>query len=153
MIFLTVSSFIRHFLQSSVANRRQWPVMLVSLVLAGCAGTGALTPEAPNDQKVAAVSERAEARWKALIDNDIPAAYAYISPTTRDVVSLERYKASFGGEVKYRAARVEKVSCEADACKVRMLVTYDHRLMKGITTPIDESWVLDKGQFWFLFRG
>jgi len=28
------------------------------------------------------------------------------------------------------------VNCEADACKVRVLVTYDHPKMKGITTPI-----------------
>jgi hypothetical protein len=33
------------------------------------------------------------------------------------------------------------------------MLTYDHPRMKGITTPLEESWILDKGQFWYLYRG
>jgi hypothetical protein len=48
---------------------------------------------------------------------------------------------------------VESATCEAEVCKVRVMLTYDHRLMKGITTPVEESWVLDGGRFWFVYRG
>jgi hypothetical protein len=35
---------------------------------------------------------------------------------------------------------------------VTLAVTYDHRMMKGITTPIHETWVIDDGQFWYVWR-
>jgi hypothetical protein len=45
------------------------------------------------------------------------------------------------------------VACEGDACTVRLLVTYDHPRMKGITTPILESWIIDGGQAWYVYGG
>jgi hypothetical protein len=33
---------------------------------------------------------------------------------------------------------------------VRLLLTYDHRQMKGITTPIVESWIVDGSQAWYV---
>jgi hypothetical protein len=35
---------------------------------------------------------------------------------------------------------------------VTLFLTYDHKLMKGIQTPLEESWVLDQGRFWFVYR-
>lgn len=127
--------------------------MLASLGLAACAGMAGVTADAPKEKKEALVAERAQARWNALIDKDFSGAYGYLTPATRQLVTVEEYKANFGGELRYTAARVEKVTCEAEACKVQMMVTYDHRLMKGITTAIEESWILDKGQFWYVYRG
>ena len=42
---------------------------------------------------------RAQARWDAVIKGDLEAAYAYISPGSRQVYSFERFKAK-------RAARL-----------------------------------------------
>jgi hypothetical protein len=53
----------------------------------------------------------------------------------------------------YRDARVDEVKCEAEVCTVRVMLTYDHRLMKGITTPLQESWILERGRFWYVYRG
>jgi hypothetical protein len=36
---------------------------------------------------------------------------------------------------------------------VRLLVTYDHPRMKGITTPVVESWIIDGGQAWYVYGG
>jgi hypothetical protein len=33
------------------------------------------------------------------------------------------------------------------------MVTYDHKLMRGIRTPVEETWVFDKGQAWYVYRG
>jgi len=152
MIDSSEKEFDRHFLQSRVAKRRHFAVMLLSLGLAACAGMGGITPETPVEKKEAVVAERAQERWNALIRNDYLAAYEYLSPTARELLPYDEYRTRARGELRYTAAKVDRVTCEAEACKVRMIVTYDHRLMKGIVTPVDESWVLDKGQFWYLYR-
>ena len=93
---------------------------------------------------------RAEARWDAVIKDDLDAAYAYMSPASREVTSLEKYKANTAAR-RFREAKIDSVACEADACTVRLLVTYDHPRMKGITTPIVESWIIDGGQAWYVY--
>jgi len=37
-------------------------------------------------------------------------------------------------------------------CKVAVSITYDHRLMKGITTPAQETWVISDGQAWYVWQ-
>jgi hypothetical protein len=114
--------------------------------LTACATTPA-TPEA----KQAAVSQRAVAKWDAMIKDDIAAAYGYMSPASRQVVTLDRFRANVRRGA-FREAKVDRVTCEGDVCQVRMLVTYDHKQMKGITTPLTESWVFDGGEAWFVYR-
>jgi hypothetical protein len=52
----------------------------------------------------------------------------------------------------WREAKVGKVDCEAEVCKVIMLITYDTKRMKGIETPIDETWVIENGSAWYVYR-
>ena len=129
------------------------------LALAGCASTsqqgggpasGAAvnTPEA----REALVAQRATARWALLIKDDMDAAYAYLSPGSKEAVTLTKFKANFRRGA-FREARIENVACDGDACVVRLLVTYDHSKMKGITTPISESWIVDGGQAWYVYGG
>jgi hypothetical protein len=98
------------------------------------------------------VTARATARWDAMVKGDLDTAYGYMSPASRQVTSLEKYKTNSrrGG---FREVKIENVACEADACVVRLLVTYDHPRMKGITTPIIESWIIDGGQAWYVYGG
>ena len=70
------------------------------------------------------------------------AAYAYLSPASRQVMSLEKFKSSMRRGT-FRDARIETVTCEGDVCNVRLILTYDHRMMKGISTPIGEAWVFE----------
>lgn len=154
MQILSVFAIFRHFRSLSVAKWRQIAaVAFISATgLAGCASTGGLTSESPNETKVAVVTERATERWKALIAGNVPKAYDYLSPAVRDVMTVQQYKEKIRTSM-YRDARIDKVECGADACKVNLMLTYDHPRMKGITTPLEESWILDKGQFWYLYRG
>lgn len=101
------------------------------------------------EARQALVTERANARWAALIRDDLNAAYGYLSPASREVLSLDKFKTTMrrGG---FRAAKVETAACDGDSCKVRLLLTYDHRQMKGITTPIVESWIVDGSQAWYV---
>jgi len=125
------------------------------LALAGCATTpsgGGTTAPASPDALRATVAERAGARWDAIVKNDLDRAYTYLSPASREAISLEKYKAT--ARVRdFREGKVDSVACEADACSVRVLVTYDHPKMKGITTPVVESWIIVDGQAWFVQRG
>ena len=146
------------FCSKSVAIWRQWRNWvcgaIVALVASGCATAprGGFTAESSKEQKAAAVRERAEARWKALIKDDIAAAYGYLSPTTRDVVSLDQYKQKIARGT-FRDAKVDAVECEAELCKVSIRLTYDRSRIKGMVTPFQETWIIERGQFWYVLRG
>ena len=127
------------------------------LALAGCASTP--QPAAPAASSVTSaeatqelVRNRAMSRWDLLIKDDMDAAYAYLSPGSRETTSLEKFKKNFRRGA-FREARVDNVTCDGDACIARMHVTYDHPKMKGITTPILESWIIDGGQAWYVYGG
>ena len=146
------------FCSKSVAIWRQWRIWICSAIVALAAGActtlpfGAFSADSPNEQKSAAVRERAEARWQALIRDDIPAAYGYLSPTTREVVSLDQYKAKVARGT-FREVRIDDVKCEAELCKVSVWLTFDRPRMKGMVTPLEETWIIERGQFWYVYRG
>ena len=100
----------------------------------------------------AQVASRVKARWDALIKGDVDASYAFLSPTARETVTLEQYRRNTRKE-GFRAAKIDAIECNADACTVKLWVTYDHPAMKGVETPLVETWVFDKGQAWYVYRG
>lgn len=114
-------------------------------------GGAEAVPAAP-EARQAAVAQRAQARWDAMVRDDMEAAYAFLSPGSRAVTSLDKFKANTRRGA-FRGARVEKVACEGDACVVNLQLTYDHPKMKGITTPLAESWIIDAGQAWYVYGG
>ena len=120
--------------------------------LAACATPGG-NPAAPApttpEARQALVAERANARWAALIKDDLDTAYGYLSPASREVLSLDKYKTTMRRGA-FRAAKVDTVACDGESCKVRLFLTYDHRQMKGITTPIQEAWIVEGSQAWYV---
>src|SRR5260221_362367 len=63
----------------------------------------------------AMVAARAKARWDATVKGDLEAAYGYMSPASRQVTSLEKYKSNTRRDA-FRDAKVDSVACESDAC-------------------------------------
>ena len=124
----------------------------VLLVAAGCAtmGGGLGKDTSPEVMRVA-VTERVNARWAALIKGDLDLAYTYLSPASREVVSLATFKARTRS-ASFRAAQINSVACEPELCKVNLMLTYDHRVMKSVTTPLTEAWVVDQGQIWYVWQ-
>lgn len=119
---------------------------VASAALAGCA---AFAPASPEER----VRERAQARWDALLSGDIERAYAFLSPGSRGVVSLSRYRMSIGASASWKSAKVHSVACpQADRCKVTMLVAYTPVLPRSrvaiIETSVDETWLFEEGQWW-----
>jgi hypothetical protein len=125
--------------------------LLAVLALSSCAvspiGDGS-TAKGRED----AVASRVGERWDALIKGDYGKAYQYLSPASRASLSPEQYQ-RVARNVNYRAAKIDGIDCDAERCRVKLSVTYDHRLMKGVTTPLEETWVFDQGKPWFVYRG
>jgi hypothetical protein len=133
--------------------RRVFAMGIAAILISGCSNMpfGTMSASTSAEQKAISVRERAEARWQALIRDDIPTAYSYLSPATRDVVTVDQYKAKTA-RGSFRAVKIDTVQCEAELCKVKVNLTYDRARMKGIVTPIDETWILERGQFWYVYR-
>ena len=147
----------RDFLKFAVVGWRQWAAVMVAagtLGIGACAtvpGSGSLSKDMPPEAKEAAVTKRALERWDALLKGDTKTAYGFLSPASREVTSLERFQAKMN-TASFRAVKRDKTSCEAEACKVRFWLTFDHRVMPGVTVPVEETWVIADGQAWLVYR-
>jgi len=134
-----------------VAGWRQLTVLaIVGGTLVACAAVGGVAKDSPEDVKKAAVTQRVQERWKAIIASDAEKSYSYFSPGSKASTSFDAYKskARLSG---FREAEIEKVVCEPELCKVTVRATLDHRLMKGIPLPVTETWVLEKGEYWYVW--
>jgi len=144
-----------HFHRGGVAKRRHsvtGPIVVAIGLLTGCAGIGGLSADAPADVKREVVAQRAQARWDRLIARDLAGAYEYLSPASRATTPLDVYKAKHKVGM-YRSVKVDDVNCEAEACVVKLSLTYDFKRTKGITTPLTEKWIISQGQAWFVDGG
>ena len=143
-----------------VYEGRYLAVAVLAVITAACA---MLSPTSPEAEKVKVVTQRAEARWNAIIGKDFAAAYEYMSPATRATVTPAGFKA-VASRLDYRAVKVTEATCEGGNCRVKLMLTYDAprpksipvpgkdtRQMKGITTPLEENWVIDRGQVWYVW--
>lgn len=116
-----------------------------SVILGFLAACASVPVQEPGDL----VAARARDRWQALIDKDIERAYKFLSEGTRQAISLERYQSSIKSGI-WRKVEVDAVQCKESVCKVRLLITYDHKVMKGVTTPLSETWLIENGNAWFV---
>jgi hypothetical protein len=122
---------------------------LAACLLAACA-TG---PGAPPE---VLVKERALARWNALIASKLEDSYKLHAPSYRAVISFERYRATIGGSMQWTGAEVIKVECEAEKCAVRLKIDANSpvpmRFKGTLSTGVDETWLLEDGQWWLFQR-
>lgn len=120
--------------------------ILAAFLVASC-GTAPTREEASPE---VAVKQRAQARWDAMVAGDLPKAYSYMSPASREVISLEAFRNSVRLGF-WKKAEVTGVTCEKDACDVVVQLTYSYR---GSTTqtPARETWVKSDGAWWHVFK-
>ena len=97
------------------------------------------------------VAERAVARWTALIDADVDAAYEFLTPAHRKVMLLENYQVNLNPGMR-REIRVESTSCDplVRVCEVVLFLKYDLKAVKGIEMKKKESWVEESGNWWYV---
>ena len=126
----------------------------VVMMLAACASNmtmGGVTVQSPPEVKQKVVKERALARWQAVIRGDAEKAYEFLSAGSKAVTPYVEYRgrARLTG---FQNADLTSAVCEADSCKVRLTVILDHKLMKTIPIELEETWELEKGQYWYVWR-
>jgi hypothetical protein len=123
----------------------------VAATLAACATLSANSPE---EAKKEAVAKRVEARWAALIKGDVPASYALLSPASKAVLTEEQYRSRV--RRAFTGMEIESIECPADSCKVKVWITFDAtpakgHTIKGIRTTATETWVIDHGEYWYVW--
>jgi hypothetical protein len=121
--------------------------LVLSIGVMGCAGSGGGSAQSVQADQQKMVADRATARWEALIKGDFAKAYSYLSPGTRDITSLDLYKAKIRGG-RWKKVNVDSVSCEQDRCKVSMAIEYSYRDIKSIETRLEEDWLRQDGKWW-----
>ena len=120
--------------------------LCASLVLAACASMGSSKPED-------LVRQRASERWQALVAGDFTKAYTYSTPGYRAVVNAEMFRGRHGAAVKWVGSEVASVKCpETMRCLVNIRLEVQPllggRFGDKIDTHIDETWLLEGGQWW-----
>jgi hypothetical protein len=133
---------------------RVWVCVALVGTAAGCAtapGTGSLTKDSPPEVKRSVLTERINARWDALIKGDLDQAYTFMSQASKDAYSLGVYKSKVHPGM-WRSVKIDSIDCDGAVCWAKMVLTYDHPIMKGVQTPFTESWIIEKGSAWFVFQ-
>ena len=115
---------------------------ILAVVLCGCAGVAPRSDDA-------IVKERAQARWNALVKGDTNAAYGYMSPGSRSVMTAADYANSIRVGF-WKSAVVEKVECgSAQSCDVSATIEYEF-MGRRTKTPLRETWIRDGKEWWYL---
>lgn len=125
---------------------------LILIMMVGCSG--------PEPEPADAVAERAQARWKLLIERDFDEAWEYYSPGFRETMDQRDFVYDMERRpVRWRAAQVGGVECEADRCTVTTDVTYNvPGAPSGMSRiensrPVQETWIRAEGAWWFMPEG
>jgi hypothetical protein len=125
--------------------------MAVLFVMAGCATTSReVTKDSPPEVKRTVVRERADARWQAILKGDFAGAYGYMSPASRLQINQATFEKRMR-DAQFRGSTLGAVECQGETCRVDATMTYDHQMMKGVTTPVQETWIIDGGQAWYVW--
>lgn len=123
-------------------------------LLAACATNGARNIESVADGQTpeAMVFSRAQARWDALRAGEYGKAYSFISPSTRVTLPLETFRGRISG-ASWLDVKVTKVMCEPEVCDVSVKIEYYVLPNLRDTQIVSEKWILDGGNWWFVYRG
>ena len=123
---------------------------IAGAVLASMLAACSSAPEPRDASPEQVVRARAQERAKAMVSGDVPRVYGYLSPTTREAMSLEAFSNTVRGGF-WTQADVVKVECQPEVCDVELRVTYVYR-GSSIVTPVKESWIRSNGGWWHVHK-
>lgn len=128
-------------------------LVVAAIVLAGCAAPGPAADRPPE----AVVTERAKARWDALLAGRIDEAETYYAPAHRSGAELDSLRARSGtARVQWRDVEFREIECGKSLCRPVFVVRYDYRspLPRVGTvesaTLIEERWIQEGGDWYFV---
>ena len=126
-------------------------VAFAVLAVAGCGSMGGVKGESDEVLRTRAVE-----RWDLLIAHKADKAWDYLSPGFRETKPREAYAAEMNNRgLHWTKATFQSQACDADTCKVRLMVNYNVDLggpvgRVGSLSPIEETWIKVKGHWYFL---
>lgn len=104
------------------------------------------------------VSERAEARWAAMVGRDFQAAWEYYTPGYREQTTAAEFEGEMARRpVQWTDAEVFEVNCADDepSCEVRVRVDYQvQAAVQGVgmlqsKSGVTEIWLQIGGEWWY----
>lgn len=131
-------------------------VAVIALAGAGCATTKPEDSDKWYQSQRQELKPKVEARWAALIKGDTEAAYMYLSPAQRSVVSLQQYRRTLGGAVQWRVAQVDDIRYDSPTVAV-VSVALTYRFASSGTgnkeiesvRQMQEKWLYKDGGWWY----
>ncbi len=134
----------------SVAGAATGWIVALLLGIGGCASPGAEPGKgAASDEE--RIASRAQQRWDALVEGSMEGAYSFLSPGTREVMTLREYSGTLR-QGFWKRAVVKRVNCpEKDLCDVQVIVDY---MVRGVpvSSPVWEKWTRSGGEWWFVVK-
>lgn len=130
-------------------------LFLIMALLAGCQTSQGLTTTAKTEnaqvteQKVMA---RAQARWNALLAKDLDKAYDFLSPAMRSTMSRDVYKLRINPSF-WRGAKVKSATCREEVCDVKVEIAIMALENLSVDQVLEEKWIFNQGQWWFVYQG
>ena len=134
----------------------------VALMLGACGPPGS-DQQVETEPRVEALgadqlsARRAEERWQALIAWDQEKAYSYLSPGTRQVISLAAYaKKNAMAPLHYEAVVLKSTQCENQVCTLKVQISYLYQgsvsAARGqeMSSTITENWIMADGNWFYV---
>lgn len=116
------------------------------VLLAGCAS---VVPVQTAEQQVLA---RVQARWDILLAKDLDKAYEFLSPAARSTMSKDVYKLRVN-PIFWRGAKAKSATCREEVCDVKVELNVMVLANLPVDQMIEEKWIFDQGQWWFVYQG
>lgn len=128
---------------------------LLTLALAALLAACAASPPAPAPEELTV--QRAQARWDALLADDVPTAYGYFTPAYRSGMSLTQFYRKLAAlRIKWTGATVTESDCSENVCKVQIFIKYDaYGAVPGVPrfeaeSSAEENWIFTDGDWFYL---
>lgn len=103
------------------------------------------------------VTERAQARWDAVIAGDPESSYEYQTPGYREKTSVMDHVIRYSRrQITWLAADVLEAECTQDRCDVEIMVAYRADGAPGVLSglegsrPVEETWIRIDNRWWFV---
>jgi len=130
-------------------------ILALSLILLSALAACATTAQKSSARDP--VVERADARWAALLADDLETAYSFYSPGYRSATSLIDFGVSMRlRKVAWTGATYREHQCSDDRCTVTFVVDYRVRNPVPGLNEFDgksedrETWVKTGGEWWYV---
>jgi hypothetical protein len=122
----------------------------MGLFVAGSFLTGCASLQTKPEE---AVAQRATERWQALVKGQLIKAYEYNTPGYKALVTPESFIGRTGIAGRWLGAEVIRVECaQPKSCKAVIRLDFQAlfsgRSTDKLSTHIDETWLLEDGQWW-----